>query len=79
MDAETGESETTWQFLTNAIYLLEGLRKLGLQENDVVAMLCRNVFEANHIMLAAWLGAAVVSPINGLMKVCKYFKMKQIS
>lgn len=80
MDAETGEFQTAWQFLTNALRLLQGMKKLGLKENDVVAMLCRNSFEANDAMLGAWLGNAVAAPMNGFMKVCEYLsKNKKIS
>lgn len=71
VDGETGETMTAWQYLTESLRLLQGMKGLGLKQNDTVAMMCRNSFPANEIMLATWLGALPVAPINGFMKVGK--------
>ncbi|KAK6628519.1 hypothetical protein RUM43_002334 [Polyplax serrata] len=71
VDGETGETMTAWQYLTESLRLLQGMKGLGLKQNDTVAMMCRNSFPANEIMLATWLGALPVAPINGFMKVAE--------
>ncbi|EEB18855.1 luciferase, putative [Pediculus humanus corporis] len=69
IDGETGIEQTVGQFLSNGLQLLEGLKKIGLNENDVIGMLCKNGFEANSIVLASWIGAATLAPVNSSMKV----------
>lgn len=51
--------------------LTEGLRKLGVNENDVVALVSKNRSELFVAALAAIFVGGTAAPIDPTMKVCK--------
>lgn len=71
MNGETGEWMTAGDMLSLSLQIAEGLKSIGLKEEDVVALLGVNTFKAQAAALGIlWLGGTVAL-LDPSLKCCK--------